>query len=215
MPDLKSSILIVEDDASVRSSLAQVFRVLGHQVQDASDGLAALIEMRQGVPDILLSDLNMPNMSGFELLSVVRRRFPSVGVVAMSGAFSGSQIPFGVTADAFYEKGSSVAALLKVVENLPTSKRQRQPVPEPIWIQRNGHDRTGTEFVTIACPDCFRTFPQTISGIAGVILDTNCVFCRSLIHFGVIEPLDAAFPQRLQPSPHFGGLSPHATPVAI
>src|ERR1700727_1746982 len=119
MPDLKASILIAEDEESVRTSLAQIFRVLGHRVRHASDGLTALIEMRQEIPDVLLSDLNMPGMSGFELLSVVRRRFPSVRVIAMSGAFSGSQIPCGVTADAFYQKGSGVSVLLKVIEKLP------------------------------------------------------------------------------------------------
>ena len=95
MPDLKNSILIVEDEESVRTSLAMVLSALGHRVRSASDGLTALIEMRQEIPDILLSDLNMPGMSGFELLSVVRRRFPAVRVIAMSGAFSGDQVPSG------------------------------------------------------------------------------------------------------------------------
>ena len=54
---------------------------------DAEDGFSALAEIRKEVPDILLSDLNMPRMSGFELLSVVRRRFPSIRTIAMSGAF--------------------------------------------------------------------------------------------------------------------------------
>jgi CheY-like chemotaxis protein len=62
MPDLKASILVVEDEESVRTSLAEIFRALGHRVRCASDGLAALIEMRQEIPDILLSDLNMPGM---------------------------------------------------------------------------------------------------------------------------------------------------------
>ena len=120
MPDLKNSILIVEDEESVRTSLAMVLSVLGHRVRSASDGLAALIEMRQEAPDILLSDLNMPGMSGFELLSVVRRRFPAVRVIAMSGAFSGDQVPCGVTADAFYPKGYGVAILMRAIESLTT-----------------------------------------------------------------------------------------------
>ena len=94
-----------------------------------------------------------------------------------------------------------MAALLKVIENLTFANRQSREAPEPIWIQKNGHDTTGTEFVTIACPDCFRTFPQTINGTTGLILDTNCIFCKKLIHYGVIEPLDATFPQRFQPAP--------------
>src|SRR5580692_7411148 len=181
MQYLKPSILIVEDEESVRTSLSQIFTVLGHQVRCAPDGLAALIEMRQEIPEILLSDLNMPRMSGFELLSVVRRRFQAVRVIAMSGAFSGNQVPCGVTADAFYEKGNGVAVLLKAIESLPFTNRECCAAPEPIWIQRDGYDTTGAESVTIACPDCFRTFQQTISETNGLILDTDCVFCHSMI----------------------------------
>ena len=202
MSDIRASILIVDDEERIGASLAEIFMMVGHRARYASDGLAALIEMRQEIPDILLSDLNMPVMSGFELLSVVRRRFPAVRVIAMSGAFTGKQIPCGVSADAFYEKGIGVAALLNVIEDLTFANRQSREAPEPIWIQRNGHDTTGTEFVTIACPDCFRTFPQMINGTTGVILDTSCVFCKTLIHYGIIEPLVAAFPQRFQPALH-------------
>ena len=76
MPDTNASILIVEDEESVRTSLAEVFTHLGYHTRSAMDGLAALKEIREEVPEILLSDLNMPEMSGFELLSIIHRRFP-------------------------------------------------------------------------------------------------------------------------------------------
>ena len=97
MPDPKASILIVEDEEPVRTSLAEILKVLGHRVRCAADGLAALVEINQEVPEILLSDLNMPGMSGFELLPLVRLQFPIVRVIAMSGAFCGQQVPDGVT----------------------------------------------------------------------------------------------------------------------
>ncbi len=153
MPDLKASILIVEDEESVRTSLAEILRVLGYRVRCASDGLEALIEMHQEIPEILLSDLNLPSMSGFELLSVVRCRFPAIRVIAISGAFCGNQVPCGVTADAFYEKGNGVAVLLRAIESLPFTNRQYFEAREPARIQRNGQDTTGAEFVTIASPD--------------------------------------------------------------
>jgi len=159
--------------------------------------------MRHEAPDILLSDLNMPGMSGFELLSVVRRRFPAVLVIAMSGAFSGDQVPCGVTADAFYPKGYGVAVLMRAIESLTLSNRQFREMPEPIWIQRNGHNTEGAEFVTIACPDCLRTFPQVITGAADLICETSCIFCQRSIHYAVVEPLNPAFPQRYQPLPRF------------
>ena len=45
-------------------------------------------------------------MSGFELLMVVRNKFPAIKVIAMSGAFYGNEVPSGVLADAFHQKGS-------------------------------------------------------------------------------------------------------------
>jgi len=203
LKDIKVSILIVDDEESLRTSLAQVFTVLGYRARSAGDGLAALIEMRQEVPDILLSDLNMPVMSGFELLSVVRRRFPAMRVIAMSGASYSDQVPCGVAADHFYQKGSGVAALMQVMDAPHSSNREQRDAPDPIWIQRNGHNASGGEFVIIVCPDCFRTFPQVIGGTAGLILDTTCVFCRSVIPYAVVAPLDLTFPQRLQPAPRF------------
>lgn len=116
MSHLQTNLLIAEDDASVRTSLAQVFASLGYRVRTADSGFAALAEMKKELPDILLSDLNMPGMSGFDLLDVVSRSFPSVRAIAMSGAFSGDSIPCGVIADAFYAKGSSVATLLRAIE---------------------------------------------------------------------------------------------------
>jgi CheY-like chemotaxis protein len=52
MPDLKNSILVVEDEDYVRTSLAMVLSSLGLRVRSASDGLSALSEMRQETPDI-------------------------------------------------------------------------------------------------------------------------------------------------------------------
>jgi CheY-like chemotaxis protein len=47
MPDLKASILIVDDEESLRTSFAEIFRMFGHSVRCASDGLAALVEIEQ------------------------------------------------------------------------------------------------------------------------------------------------------------------------
>jgi CheY-like chemotaxis protein len=87
----------------------------GYQVRTACDGVSALREIETGVPDLIVSDLNMPRMSGFELLSVLRAQFPAIPLIAMSGAFSGSQVPNGVIAEAFYEKGTDPSRLMQLV----------------------------------------------------------------------------------------------------
>lgn len=123
MLNTKSNLLIVEDEPAIRSSLALILTEIGYSVRIAEDGLSALAEIQQEIPEILLSDLNMPGMTGFELLTVVRHRFPAIQTVAMSGAFSGNEVPSGVAADAFYQKGSSVGSLLMIIESLPQTVR--------------------------------------------------------------------------------------------
>lgn len=108
MPDpSKCQILVVDDDPSVRNILAMSLMAAGYDVVDAEDGFRALSQLRKKLPDVVLSDLDMPGMSGFELLSVVRRRFPQIPTVAMSGAYTADELPFGVIADGFFAKGGN------------------------------------------------------------------------------------------------------------
>ena len=102
MQDQRVKLLIVDDDVSIRISLAPLFSELGYCVRSAKDGISALSEIRREFPDILLSDLNIPGMSGVEFLLSVRRLYPSIRVIAMSGAFFGNWVPPGIAADAFF-----------------------------------------------------------------------------------------------------------------
>jgi CheY-like chemotaxis protein len=182
--------------------MAQVLTAIGYQVRYAEDGLSALVEMRNEIPDILLADLIMPGMSGHELLSVVRRRFPTIQVVAMSGAFSGDEVPSGVAADAFYQKGSSPGSLLKILSSLPRPKR-RTPAPRssatsPIWIQWSGQGSGPDTPVTICCPECLRTFLQPLGSSISLVLEVDCVYCRSHIHYALVRPAQRPPMQVLQ-----------------
>ncbi|HTF65061.1 MAG TPA: response regulator, partial [Edaphobacter sp.] len=163
MPQAKVKLLIVDDEPSTRMSLSHIFTDLEYSVRSAADGFTALFEIRREMPDVVLSDLNMPGMSGFEFLSVVRRRFPQIHVIAMSGAFSGDGVQPGVAADAFYEKATNLDSLLQIMEAITHLERPAIQHPSrltPIWIQSNGHDPSGEAYVMIACPECLRTFPQ-------------------------------------------------------
>jgi CheY-like chemotaxis protein len=205
MPDAKINLLIVDDDAVLRNSLSYIFTNLGHNVRSAEDGFSALAAIRQQVPDILLSDLNMPGMSGFELLSVVRRRFPAIRAIAMSGAFSGEGLQLGVAADAFYEKGTGVGHLLLTVKDLGRSDwhpgLRSSSKLAPIWIPRNGHNPAGEAYVTITCPECMRTFPQVLDEDLYLIHESVCPNCSSPIHYAILQPTDPASPQAFQRKP--------------
>ncbi len=115
----KYQVLVVDDDPGVRDSVARLLESVGYNVAAAEDGFGALSQLRKTLPDVIVSDLNMPGMSGFELLSVVRRRFPKVLTVAMSGAYSGSdELPPEVIADGYYPKGGGPESLFGTLEHL-------------------------------------------------------------------------------------------------
>ena len=113
----KNNLLIADDDPTVLTALEKFFQEWGYCVRTATNGFEALAEINRSVPDILLSDLNMPRMSGFDLLAVVSRRFPNVRLVAMSEASTGLGTTYGVAAHGVYRIGSGSAALLAAVES--------------------------------------------------------------------------------------------------
>ena len=88
-------------------------------MRSAEDGSSALLEIRQEVPDITLSDLKHAAYVRFR----IRRRFSAIRVIAMSGAFSFDDIPPGLAADAFYEKGSKLSPLLQIVHAMTSEER--------------------------------------------------------------------------------------------
>lgn len=85
-PVIKNRVLVVDDDESIRELFTLLLRKEGYEVTAAENGFDGLLKLKKLVPDVIISDLNMPKMSGFEFLSVVRRRFPEISVIASSGA---------------------------------------------------------------------------------------------------------------------------------
>src|SRR5690348_7954720 len=179
-PKSNTRILVVEDDDTVRCVVSTLLEREGYVVFTAVDGFDALLHLQREVPDVILSDLNMPQMSGFELLSVVRRRFPNVMVVAASGAYTSSAVPEGVIADAFYAKGQeSAARLLEIIANLiRTGPIEHKGINAPVWIPRNGKDHNGRPFVVLTCTECLRSFPFTVDHEpTAEVLKTACIYC--------------------------------------
>jgi DNA-binding NtrC family response regulator len=131
-------------------------------VRSAEDGFSALFEIQQEVPDIVLSDLNMSRMSGFEFVSVVRRRFPAIQVIAMCGVFSGDDVPSAIAAAAFYEKGPSLSSLLQIVQVVPRNDCRLSTIQRrrSISTARNSHDVSGKRTLLLGVPE---TFPHWCS----------------------------------------------------
>lgn len=80
-----SHILIIDDDEQIRSLLRQMLERAGHRVTDASNGNEGLERFRAVPADLVITDLIMPEKEGVETLVELRREFPSVPVIAISG----------------------------------------------------------------------------------------------------------------------------------
>ena len=214
MPDPKHEILVVDDESAVRDSIALLLQMSGYHVTTAINGFDALLHFKVTIPAVVISDLNMPQMSGFEFLSVVRRRFPQVSVIAMSGAYeSGTAVPGGVIADAFYPKGrSNPEALLHMVADLihssATQATNHNRESAPVWIPRNGKDSRGIPFVVLTCTDCLRSFPLNVAREENAeVLETACLFCSNTVKYIIDFSLSVFSPAK---SPHSVGIQASA-----
>jgi CheY-like chemotaxis protein len=118
MPAHQSTVLLVEDDPDLRVALTALLAQAGYRVRTAWDGVSALLEMETGLPDFIVSDLHMPRMSGFELLSMIRLQFPAIPLIAMSERFSSGQVPQEVVADGFYQKGTHPVFLVRLLSSM-------------------------------------------------------------------------------------------------
>jgi Response regulator receiver domain len=149
-------------------------------------------QMRGALPDLIVTDLKMPNMSGFEFLSVVRRRFPHMPTIAISGEFHPPVEPLGVLADAFFSKPhtsrdlfAKVGELLRDAPLLPGIKKDRAPVGVP----RNG------DYDVITCTDCLRSFSIAAEKDARALRELRTleyVFCDAQGQFIVEEKPEAS-----------------------
>jgi len=142
-------------------------------------------------------------MSGFELLSVVRRRFPQVAVIAVSGAYmTGDQIPGGVIADAFCPKGCPPGELLQTVAELirtmPERTANHQRETAPVWIPRNGKDSKGVPFIVLTCTECLRSFPLSVlREDVQEIQETPCLFCAHPVRYIIDFSVAVASPRNM------------------
>ena len=85
-------ILIVDDEASIVESLAEILESVGYEVTTATSGGEAINKAKQVSPEILLSDVLMPAMNGFELALRIKDALPNCRLILFSGQASTAQL---------------------------------------------------------------------------------------------------------------------------
>src|SRR6266705_3948853 len=192
MANFHYRLLIIDDEPLSRELLQSSLSEQGYGVRIAKDGFAALAQMQGALPDLIVTDLKMPNMSGFEFLSIARRRFPQIPPIAVCGEYDPPVKPLGVLADAFFAKPfrfeelrAKITELLRDAPPRPAIKRDQAPV----WVPRNG------EYYVITCTDCLRSFSIPAEKSVRLLRELRtleCIFCEPQVRFIVEEKPEAA-----------------------
>ena len=116
-------ILIVDDSADSADSMAELLTVLGHHARPVYNGMGAVEAARSFAPDVVLLDLEMPDMSGYEVLDALRQAGKTLRVFALTGRSSPDDRRRTEAAgfDAHLVKPLTVEALCRALAERPTS----------------------------------------------------------------------------------------------
>ena len=111
-------ILLTDDDREILDSLRRCLVARGHRVRTACDGLEALQRMEGRMPDLVISDIQMPRMDGLTFLKAARERFPEAPVVLMTGNREAGSAAEGGSAQGCLEKPIKVEELLACIADI-------------------------------------------------------------------------------------------------
>jgi hypothetical protein len=180
---------VVDDEASVRDVTRQILEAGGFEVLTAADGLDGLCALSKSLPDVIISDLDMPRMSGFEFLAVVRERFPHVATIAVTEDYITVGNPCGILADTFLQKSLYTFKELfcEIMKLLAVSPERKKSDIAPLFLPR---DRAG--YLILTCPKCLHPHKLEATGLNDGLHKTACPSCSAAVRFEInheIEPL--------------------------
>jgi two-component system sensor histidine kinase ChiS len=128
---MAATVLVVDDDVDIRCTLAAILREEGFLVREARNGVEALEKIADEKPDLMLLDLMMPVMSGWQVLQTLRKtqRYRALPVVVLSAV---PAVPATAEGYADYiEKPVSFARLLRLLETIRAHVNDLPPSSRP------------------------------------------------------------------------------------
>ena len=184
MPDpFVRRVLLVDDEPAIRDILSLRLKEAGFEAEQAGDGIEGLVKLRKGLPHLIISDIEMPRMSGIEFIAVVRRRFPQLPVIVVSGVPRAS-LPPEVVPDACFQKGAlRFDELLEAARDWAQKSPDCPNAPQVIHLPlRTRPDGAG--YFRLTCTDCLRSFKMLNDpGIKAIERTTPCVHCQARLPF--------------------------------
>jgi DNA-binding response OmpR family regulator len=127
------SILLIEDDDQFREALAFALVACGFTVRQAADGEQGVKLFRATPSDLVITEIVMPNKDGTAAVAELRREFPSLGIIAVSGRRAQDaplylKIAEGFGADRTLKKPFTFADMFEAIEEILARSDRRRPV---------------------------------------------------------------------------------------
>ncbi len=115
-----TKIVVIEDDPAIREGILDTLRFHGYEGCGASDGVAGLEALRHGRPDLLILDLMLPGIDGFDILRLARMEQPRLPVILLTarGMESDKLLGFELGADDYITKPFSIREVMARVKAL-------------------------------------------------------------------------------------------------
>jgi CheY-like chemotaxis protein len=114
-------ILVIDDDSSMRRLVARILAGANHEVVEANNGKTGMEQFATYQPDVVVTDILMPEQEGIETIRELRRISPSLRIVAMSGGGTDKDLMFlgmakALGADAVLAKPFRPDELIRVIQ---------------------------------------------------------------------------------------------------
>jgi len=120
-------ILIIDDEPQIRSMLRLMLERVGYEVAEAPDGIEGIRRYRENPADLIITDLIMPNKDGIGMIIDLKKEFPKVKIIAMSGG--GVNRPEGYLDGA--KKLGATRTLTKPIDRDEMLKAVKQTLKDP------------------------------------------------------------------------------------
>ena len=169
-----SRILLADDSPHAQRMGERILRAEGYEVITVSDGQTAMLRLKDSAPDLVIADVSMPFVTGYELCEYVKGsgEYPNTGVVLTVGAVEplDAQRSEAVRADGILKKPFEATLLLEAVERLagkPQATSATASIDEclnPLLIQKRNDVRDQVRAaVTVALDSTFNAIVEQIT----------------------------------------------------
>jgi len=122
------NLLLVDDEPALLNSLERVFRRKEFKTLKAYDGMQALNILKNNSVDVIISDVQMPELNGLELLKTVSQNYPEIKVILVSGDFDYYSLPSDLfdKIHAYFNKPYDLFEILDSVKKIDVSNYLRE-----------------------------------------------------------------------------------------